>query len=312
MRAIEYDTFGGPEVLRLNDRPVPEPGEGQVRVAVKVAAVNGVDWKIRRGDMGDQSMPQRPGLELSGVVDAVGPGATVAIGDEVFGWSAPSTTRVRGWEGGFPGGAYADYSLADVVARKPPALSWTEAAILPVAGETALRGVRRLGIRTGDVVLVQGGSGVVGSVAVQLAVARGATVIATASADNAEYVSSLGATAVRYGEGLVDRVRQLTPRIDAALDAAGYGGLENLIVLCAGTDRVLSLADPGAVELGIPFDPGAPQEHTADVLSELASMAVEGTLRVRHARSFPLSEAAVAQELSATGHVGGKITLNVC
>ena len=125
MRAIEYDTFGGPEVLNLVDVPVPEPGTGQVRVAVKTAGVNGIDWKIRAGHLGEQQMPQRPGVELAGVVDAVGPDAPAAVGDEVFGWAAPGMTHVEGWDGGFPAGAYAEYALAEVVIPKPAELLWT-------------------------------------------------------------------------------------------------------------------------------------------------------------------------------------------
>jgi NADPH:quinone reductase-like Zn-dependent oxidoreductase len=311
MRAIQYEAFGGPEALRLVDVAIPEPSRGQVRVAVTVAGVNGIDWKIREGHLGDQKMPQCPGVELAGVVDAAGPDASVRVGDEVFGWSAAGQTQVQGWGGGFPAGGYADYALAEVVIAKPTELSWNEAASLPVAGETALRAVRRLDLQAGEVLLVQGGSGVVGSIAVQLAVAQGATVIATAGDSNADYVTSLGAIPVRYGEGLVERVSEMSPRIDAALDAAGLGGLKDLITLRGGTDRVVTVADPAAFELGVTFDSGGPEGHNVGVLTELADMAVSGALRIRHARSYPLTEAAHAQQFSASGHPHGKITLAV-
>jgi NADPH:quinone reductase-like Zn-dependent oxidoreductase len=311
MRAIEYDNFGGPEVLRLVDVPVPKPGPRQVRVAVKVAGVNGIDWKIRAGYLGEQSMPQRPGVELAGVVDAVGPGASVGVGDEVFGFAAAGSTRVEGWNGGFPAGAYADYALAETVIPTPTELTWTEAASLPVAGETAMRGVRLLGVCPGEVVLVHGGSGVVGSLATQLGVARGATVIATCGDLNARYVASLGATPVRYGPGLVERVREISPRIDAVLDAAGFGGLADFITLRGGTERIVTLADPAAFEMGITFDPGQSGDHNIGVLTELAEMAVAGALRIRRSHSYPLTEAAAAQQFSATGHAGGKVTLDV-
>ena len=311
MRAIQYETFGGPEVLKAVDVPVPEPGPRQVRVAVKVAAVNGIDWKIREGHLGEQSMPQRPGVELAGLVDAAGPDTTVGVGDEVFGWAAAGSTQVQGWDGGFPAGAYAEYALAEVVIPKPAELTWTEAGSLPVVGETALRGIRRLNIQAGEVLLVQGGSGVVGSIAVQLAVACGATVIATTGDSNAEYVASLGATPVRYGEGLVQRVRDISPQVDAALDAAGLGGLDDLLTLRGSTDRILSLADPAAFDLGFPFDPGSPRDHNTGVLTELADLAVSGALHIRQSRHYPLTEAAQAQQFSATGHAGGKIVLDV-
>jgi NADPH:quinone reductase-like Zn-dependent oxidoreductase len=311
MRAIEYDVFGGPEVLRLVDVPLPEPGPGQVRVAVKVAAVNGVDWKIREGQMGEQSMPQRPGVELAGIVDAAGPGTSVEVGDEVFGWAAPGTTQVPGWDGGFPAGAYADFALAEVVIPKPAELSWTDAASLPVAGETAVRGVHWLDLQPDEVVVIQGGSGMVGSIAVQLAVARGATVIATAGPSNADYVRSLGAIPVPYGDEMVERVRQISPRVDAALDAAGLGALTDLITLRGGTERVVSLADPAAFDVGLPFLPGGPEGHNVRVLGELAAMVLNGAVQLRQAKSFPLSEAAAAQALNATGHAGGKLTIDV-
>jgi NADPH:quinone reductase-like Zn-dependent oxidoreductase len=311
MRAIQYDTFGGPEVLRLVDVSVPEPGPGQVRVAVKVVAVNGIDWKIREGQLGDQPMPQRPGMELAGVVDAAGPDVSVGVGDEVFGWAANGTTLVEGWSGPFPGGAYADYALAEIVIPKPTELTWTCAASLPVAGETALRGLRQLDVRPHEVLLIHGGSGVVGSIATQLAVARGATVIATTGDLNANFVASLGATPVRYGPGLVQRVHQISPRVDAVLDAAGLGGLADMVTLRGGTERIVTLADPAAFDMGITFDPGQPSGQNIGVLTELADMVVAGALRIRHSRSYPLTEAAQAQKFSATGHAAGKITLDI-
>lgn len=311
VRAIQYAAFGGPEVLQLVDVPMPDPGPGQVRIAVKVAGVNGIDWKLREGQLGDQSMPQRPGVELAGIVDATGPDASVQVGDEVFGWSASGPTHVEGWSGGFPAGAYADYALAEIVIPKPTELSWTAAASLPVTGETALRGVRKLDVQPREVLLIQGGSGVVGSIAIQLAVARGATVIATTGDSNADYVASLGATPVSYGDGLVERVRHISPHVDAALDAAGHGGLDDLVTLRGGTERILSLADPAAFEKGFTFDPGGPEGHNVDVLDQLADMAVAGSIQIRHSRSYPLAEAAQAQKFSATGHAGGKITLDI-
>jgi NADPH:quinone reductase-like Zn-dependent oxidoreductase len=307
MRAIQYDAFGGPEVLHLVDVAAPEPGPGQVRVAVRVAGVNGIDGKIRAGEMGEQSLPQRPGLEFSGVVDAAGQDAPAQVGDYVFGWTVTGDALIA-----LPfGGAYAQYALAEIVAPKPAGLSWTDAAALPVAGETALRSLRLLEVQPGEVLLVHGGSGVVGAVATQLAVAQGVTVIATTGDANADYVASLGATPVRYGEGLAERVHAISPRVDVVLDAAGFGVLPDSITLRGDTERIITLADPAAADLGVTFSPGAPSDHTPGVLSELADKAMAGELRIRHAGSYPLTEAAQAQQVSATGHAGGKITLKV-
>jgi NADPH:quinone reductase-like Zn-dependent oxidoreductase len=265
--------------------------------------VNGIDGKIRAGEMGEQSLPQRPGLEFSGVVDAAGQNAPAQVGDEVFGWTVTGDALIA-----LPfGGAYAEYALAEIVAPKPAELSWTDAAALPVAGETALRSLRLLEVQPGEVLLVHGGSGVVGAVATQLAVAQGVTVIATTGDANADYVASLEATPVRYAEGLVDRVRAINPRVDAA----GFGVLPDSITLRGGTDRIITLADPAAADLGVTFSPGEPSDHTPGVLSELADKAMSGELRIRHAGSYQLTQAAQAQQVSATGHAGGKITLTV-
>ncbi|MEU4805381.1 NADP-dependent oxidoreductase [Actinosynnema sp. NPDC023587] len=300
MRAIEFAEYGGSDVLRGRDVDLPEPGPGQVRVAVRVAGVNPFDWKLRSGAMAGVvrlSLPHRPGLELAGVVDAAGAGAPAAVGDEVFGWAET--------------GSYAEYALASVIAAKPRALTWRDVAALPTAGEAALRGLRLLDVGEGDVLLVHGAAGAVGGFATQLAVARGATVIGTGGDRSADTIRSSGATPVRYGDGLVERVRAVSPRVDAVLDAAGRGALPDSVELRGGTDRVLTLADTAAFDLGIPFSSGEPGGQSADVLTELADLAATGRLVVRHARSYPLAEAARAQDDSATGHSGGKITLDV-
>jgi NADPH:quinone reductase-like Zn-dependent oxidoreductase len=299
MRAVQFSEFGSAEQLRIVEAPVPEPGPGQVRVAVKAAGVNALDWKIRRGLMAQLfpvDFPHTPGIEVAGVVDAVGEGAPFAPGDEVFGWSRGS-------------GSYAEYALATVVAAKPAGLSWTAAAALPVAGETALRALNVLGVDAGDTVLIHGASGAVGSLAVQFAVARGAVVIGTTGEGGDDYVRSLGAIPIRYGEGLVERVRSVAPQVDAVLDAAGSGVLPDAIELRGGTDRVLTIADPAAIGLGVAFT-GESDENSA-LLADLAEQAVSGKLRVKLGASFPLEQAAAAQDLSETGHAGGKLTIEV-
>ncbi|GAA2785632.1 NADP-dependent oxidoreductase [Saccharopolyspora taberi] len=296
MRAIEFAEYGSSEVLTLQEADLPEPGPGQARVAVRFAGVNPFDWKVRAGIMpGVVRLPYRPGLELSGVVDAVGEGAAVAVGDEVLGWAAT--------------GSYAEYALASVLVPKPETMSWQDAAALPVAGEAALRAVGLLAVESGEVVLIHGASGVVGSLATQLAVARGATVIGTCGGDSAEIVESLGATPVAYGEGLVERVRAISPRIDAVLDAAGKGALPDSMELRGGTERIVTLADPAAFDLGITFSSKGNQN--TEVLTELTDLAAADRLLIRQARSYPLAEAAQAQDDSATGHSGGKILLDL-
>ncbi|GAA1172094.1 NADP-dependent oxidoreductase [Streptomyces hebeiensis] len=303
MRAIVFEEFGGPEVLRFTrDAEAPHAGAGEVRVAVRAAGVNPIDYKIRRGwmeQMAPTALPSVPGTELAGVVDEVGEGVTgFVLGDEVVGWSAT--------------GAYAEYALAGTVVRKPTGLSWAEAAAIPVAGETSLRVLDALALGDGETLLLHGAAGAVGSVAAQLAVARGATVIGTASPANHEFVASLGATPVTYGEGLVDRVREAAPRgVDAVFDASGMGVLPDSIALRGGTaDRVVTIADARAGEYGVAFSGGgtSPERKRAG-LEENVRLAAGGALRLRVARTFALSEAARAQELSESGHAGGKLVL---
>ncbi|WP_086667576.1 NADP-dependent oxidoreductase [Lentzea kentuckyensis] len=297
MKAITYSEFGGPEVLHLDEVAEPHAGPGQVRLKVVAAAVNPLDYKIRNGWMPHMapSFPAIPGLEAAGVVDEVGEGVTgVAVGDEVLAWTVT--------------GAYAEHALATDFAAKPADLDWDTAAALPVAVETSVRVLDTLKVGEGDTLLLHGAAGVVGAVGVQLAVARGATVIGTASPRNHDYLRFLGAIPVAYGDGLADRVRAAAPQgVDAVFDAAGQGDLPVSIELRGGTDRIVTIADPSAAELGVTFSAGGGPFGAQ--LTEYARLAADGKLGVRVAQSLPLAEAGQAQELSATGHADGKIVL---
>lgn len=297
MRAVEFAEFGGPDVLHLRDVAVPEPGPDDVRVALRCAGVNPADGKLRAGEMGDPALPHRPGLELSGVVDAAGEASGFRTGEEVFGWAR--------------GGAYAEHALTGVLTRKPPELSWRDAGSLPVPGEAALRALRLLHLQRGDVLLVHGAGGVVGSLAAQLAVSRQARVLGTCGEHDDEYVRSLGATPVRYGSGWLGRVRHISPWVDAVLDAAGAGVLPDSVALRGSTERIVTLADPGAAEAGVVFSGGKSGDRTTGVLTDLAEQVVAGRLALRHARTYPLAEAARAQRDSETGGHSGKLTLSV-
>ncbi|GAA1502653.1 NADP-dependent oxidoreductase [Streptomyces albidochromogenes] len=302
MEAIVYETFGGPEVLRHSRVRKPEPGPGQVRVKVMAAGVNPVDYKIRYGWMDEfypTTLPAVPGLEFAGVVDAVGEGVThTEAGAEVFGWT---TT-----------GAYAEYALAGHIAAKPAGLSWERAASLPVAGETAQRVLDLLRVKSGETLLVHGAAGVVGSVAVQLAVAAGVTVVGTASEANHEHLRALGATPVRYGDGVAERVRAAAPQgVDAVLDAAGQGVLPLSIELLGGSaERVVTIADPNAADHGVVFSAGGTEPAAVRAgLAKHARLAAEGLLDVRIAEVFPLADAAKAHEVSEAGHARGKLII---
>ena len=296
-----FDTFGGPEVLHLADVPVPDPGPGQVRIRVQASGVNPVDSSIRSGAMQavfPTALPAIPGIDVAGVVDAIGEQVTdVAVGDPVVGWADR------------PAGSYAEYALASQVARIPAGLSFASAATLPTAGEAAERGLDLLGVQAGDTVVIHGASGSVGTIAVQLAVARGATVIGTASEDNQDYVRSLGAIPVLYGEGLVDQVRAWSQQVDAVLDVAGQGALPDSIVLRGGTGRIITISDPAAANLGVTFSAGTPKDWSTRDLAGWAELAARGDLTTTVAGTYPLERAADAQRVSQAGHVRGKLVL---
>ncbi|WP_405854805.1 NADP-dependent oxidoreductase [Streptomyces sp. NBC_00090] len=307
MEAIVYEEFGGPEVLRhATGVAVPEPGPGEVRVRVAAVGLNPVDWKRRYGwveEFYPTTFPAVPGLEFAGTVDALGEGVTdLAVGDEVLGWTKT--------------GAYAEYAIAGTVVPKPAELSWEAAASLPVAGETAQRVLDLIGVGEGETLFLHGAAGVVGSVAVQLAVAAGITVVGSASESNHAYLRELGAIPVAYGEGLADRVRAAVPDgVDAVFDAAGHGVLPVAIELLGGEGtadkrRIATIAATDAAEHGIVFSgvSGTPDAVRAGLTAQ-ARQAVEGTLTVRLADTLPLKEAARAQELSESGHVRGKLVL---
>ncbi len=295
MRAITITQYGDTEVLQETEVALPEPGPGQVRVAVKAAGVNPIDWKIRSGAMAEVwpvEFPHILGLELAGVVDAVGEGAGFAVGDEVFGWSDT--------------GAYAEYALATNVVRKPAGLSWPEAAGLPIVGETALRVLGELEVKPGETLVLHGASGQVGRIATQAAVALGATVIGLAGASSLDEVKALGALPVEYGDGWVSRVRAAAPGgVDAVFDAAGFGVLADSVALLGSPDRLVTIADPSAYAQGLTFSAGG--SETPAVLEDL----VARELKLKLGSSYGLAEVAEAHRESATGHAGGKITLTL-
>jgi NADPH:quinone reductase-like Zn-dependent oxidoreductase len=303
MKAIQFSEFGGPEVLKVVDLPEPHPANGQIRVAVRAVGVNPVDWKVRRGMMGGD-LPNVTGQEVSGVVDEIGEGVSgVAVGDEVFG-------PVAG------GGGAAEHALLEHYARIPASLDFAGAAALPVAVETASRALDLVQVGEGQTVLVNGAAGAVGIATVQLARERGARVIGTASPGNHEYLRSYGAEATTYGDGLVERVRELAgragPVVDRAIDAAGGGALPALVELTGGPENVVTIADyQGAQETGVAMTGGAGSVRAWYALEQAAELVQAGRFSLPVAQTFPLEQIADAHALSETGHVRGKLVLLV-
>jgi NADPH:quinone reductase-like Zn-dependent oxidoreductase len=298
MKAAQFERFGGPEVLDIVDLPDPHPGSVEIRIAVHAAGVNASDWKKREGLM-DQHLPQTLGYEAAGLVDEIGVGVTdVAIGDRVFGFNSE-------------GAAQAELAVLTAWAPIPRSLDFAGAAALPSAVETAARALDQLGVSSGKTILINGASGTIGSAAVQLAIARGARVIGTGSPATHEYLRTLGAEPVAYGEGMTERVRALAPEgVDLALDAAG-SGLPELIDLAGDEDHVITIADfAGAKKYGVRFSSGE-SGRAIYALAQVAKLVDSGQFFLPVGQTFPLADVAEAQRLGESGGVRGKIVLLV-
>ena len=275
MRALQFPAYGGPEVLTWADAPVLHAGPGQIRVVVRAASVNPVDWKLLAGAMsGGQPLAGTGylGYNAAGVVDEVGEGVTgVSIDDDVFG-------RGRNTQ--------AEYAVLDAWAAKPPSTDWAVAGAAGMAGETSERGLRLLGVKAGDTIFVDGGAGGVGAVAVQMAVARGARVIASASEANQDYLREIRAIPVLYGEGVAARVRAAVGGpVDAVFDVAGKTPAGELISLVSEPSQVLSIANFAAAQAGARVTGGGADSRPLQALAEIAGLLVQNKLVIRRRRS---------------------------
>lgn len=295
MRKVSFAEFGGPEVLQLLEAEEPHAGPGRIRIAVRAAGVNPVDWRIREGQVlgaHPVELPTGVGLDAAGVVDEVGEGVEgVEVGDRVFGEGVDT---------------YAEFAVLSAWARMPEGLAFEEAAGYPSVVETALRIIREVGVEPGQTLLVSGASGGVGSAVLQIARARGVTVIGTAGAANQDYLRGLGALATTYNEGWVERVRHLG-RVDAALDLAGSGVIRELVELTGDPRKVVSIADLDAPQLGVRFSGVA--GSVPDALTEAVDLISRGRLHIPVEKSYSLTEAAAAHTDSRAGHTRGRRVL---
>jgi len=296
-RAVRYSEHGDVEVLRVVDVEDPQASTGQVRVAVRAAGLNPYDAKARRAVYGERKLPSGQGAEFAGVVDQVGGDVTtVSVGDEVLGWTSFA--------------AQAEYAVvkADRVAPKPAELSWAVAGGIGLVGNTALRSTRSLNLGPADTVLVSAAAGGVGLLAVQFARATGATVVATASSANHEFLRSLGAIPVAYGDGQLERLRDASPRgYTAMLDNHGRESVLLGLELGIRPERINSIADSD--ELGIQNVGGGGK--TAEELDWLAQSVASGELVFPILETFPLDRVQDAYRLLETGHGLGKIVLTI-
>ncbi|MFJ5216917.1 zinc-dependent alcohol dehydrogenase family protein [Streptomyces sp. NPDC088354] len=326
MRAVVLERFGGP--LALGELPVPVAGPGQVLVRVEASGVNPLDTKIRAGKAAHarSRLPAVLGLDLAGVVEAVGPDVTgFAPGDEVYG--------LTGGVGDVQG-SLAEYAAVDarLLARKPAALSMREAAALPLVFVTAWEGlVDRAGVREGHTVLVHGGAGGIGHVAVQLAHARGARVFATGAPHSLRTIADLGATPIdRTATPVEDYVAEHTggEGFDIVYDTVGGETLDAsftavrtytghvVTALGWGTHSLAPLSFRGASYSGVftllPLLTGRGREHHGEVLREAAALVAAGALRPRvDPRRFTLATAAEAHAAVEHGATAGKIVVDV-
>ncbi|MDQ1482509.1 MAG: hypothetical protein QOF35_585 [Actinomycetota bacterium] len=298
MRALQFRTYGDPEVLEWADAPEPHAGPGQIRIAVRAASVNPIDWKMLTGAMsGGKPLAGVAylGFDAAGVVDEVGEGVTgVSVGDDVLGRG--SNTQ-------------AEYAVLDSWSAKPSSVDWAVAGALGVAGETAERGLRLLDVQAGHTVFVDGGAGGVGATTVQMAVARGAKVIASSSQANHDYLREIGATPVLYGEGVVARVKDAAGGpVDAVFDVAGKTPGEDLVSLVSEPSQVVTIANFDAAQAGARVTGGGADSRPMEALALVAELLAQNKLVIK-VQTFPFERAAEAYRISAGGHVRGKLVL---
>jgi NADPH:quinone reductase-like Zn-dependent oxidoreductase len=298
--AITFFEYGAPGVLTVSMVPTPEPGPGQVRVRVRATAVNPIDVRIRAGMMQGIfppiEFPMVPGWDVAGVVDKAGEGAAAAVGDAVFGVASV--------------GGYSEYALLDRPFAKPKELSFETAAAMVTVGETAYRAIKHLGVQQGQALLIHGAGGSVGTIAVQLAVARGIAVVGTVAEHDIERVNGLGATAVAYGQGWVERVKTAAPGgVDFVFDASGAGVLADSVALVGDAGRVITIADPSFAQHGVRFTGMDPADRFPEALPQLADLIAAGKLDVPVWRTYPLIEAAQAHADIEASRNHGKVVL---
>ncbi|MCF1743487.1 NADP-dependent oxidoreductase [Paradevosia shaoguanensis] len=302
MRAARFASFGGPEVLSIDDIPIPEPGRGEVRVRVKAAAIQPFDRRVRIGQIPlppGTTLPVTTGNEFSGIIDALGADVTgFSPGDAVAGRRAF--------------GAVAEYVIVPAVdiARKPETLSFAEGATLSGTAQTADTAIESLGIGPGDTLLIHGAAGGVGSFATQIAVQRGAKVIGTGSQANQAYIASLGASPLVYGGGLRERIIAAAPHgLTAILDCVGGPTLDLSLTLGVPLDRIATLGDMGRTrQLGIRSVEGV---RDGMRLARLLDLAAKGQLKANVRRIYPMNEIIEAHRELDAGHGHGKIVIEV-
>ncbi|RRQ25506.1 NADP-dependent oxidoreductase [Rhodococcus sp. Eu-32] len=300
MIAYGFSEYGGPETEYFLDIPIPDPGQGQLLIAVHAAGVNPADWKVRSGNRKDTVQTQLPavlGREVAGTVVQVGTHTDgFSVGDEVFGSTAAGH------------GGYAQYTVLNAAnaAAKPESVSFAVAATLPVAAGTAYDALDQLALHKKDTLLVLGAGGGVGSAALQLARADGISTIGVASASKKDWVNSLGATFVESGENFTD---SLARPVDGIFDLVGGDTLRAAAAHTTPGAPIISVADPVlAASLG---GSGVARDRSAAAFTRLAELVASGVLRPHIESTFPLERAGEALAAVESGHATGKVVVEV-
>jgi len=304
MKAVRIHEFGGPEVLKYEDIPEPQPGPGEIRIRIIAAGVNPMDWKMRKGLVGKLPLPMVIGLDVAGVVDSLGQGGVFfQPEEEVF-------AKLSMGDGG-----YAEYTVVDSnqVARKPGSIGFVESAAIPTAGLAAWQALFDIaGLEKGQSVLIHGAAGGVGTFAVQFAKWKGAFVVATASGTNVEFLKSIGADAViNYTN---QRFEEIVCNMDVVLDTVGGDTF----------DRSWGVLKPGGflVSTVASIPEGAAEEHGVHAqtlitradgkeLARISEVIDEMKVKPVVTNILPLSDAQKAHEMSESRHTRGKIVLLV-
>jgi NADPH:quinone reductase-like Zn-dependent oxidoreductase len=299
MRAVLLRETGDPDVLRLEEVERPEPGEGEVLIAVRAASINPIDWKYRRG-LAEKQLPAVLGNDVSGTVE-LSRAADYAEGDEVFGIS--------------PSGGYAEFATAPaaLIAKKPAGVTHEQAAAIPVAGMTAWQALfDRGGLGRGQTALIAGAAGGVGHLAVQFAKHAGAQAIGTGSARNRDFVLGLGAD--EYVDYTAQDVTEAVHDVDLAFDTVGGETTQTLVGTVREGGVIVTIAGPPpqqeAAERGVRADLLIMSPDSGQ-LARIAELVAGGEVHVEIEQTFALAEVAKAHERSESGHVRGKLILTV-
>jgi NADPH:quinone reductase len=302
-RAVQFDEYGGLDVLQVREIEIDPPGKDEVAVEVRAAGINPGETSIRKGLLHDRwpaTFPSGEGSDLAGVVKEVGIDVTgFAPGDEVLGWSWDRSSQ-----------AELCVVPADQLISKPPALSWEAAGALHVVGVTAFAAVRAVDAGEGDTVVVSAAAGGVGTIVVQLLQVKGAKVVGLASESHHDWLRAKGVTPVTYGEGVLERILEATPQgIDAFIDLFGPEYIELAVELDVPPERIETIISyEKAQEVGAKAE-GSGDATSPEILGEMAELVAAGKIEVPIAATYPLDEVREAFQQLEDRHTLGKIVL---